>query len=477
MSEGSVLQALQGKRVGILGYGVNHHHLVPWLIAHGVSVTIRDQNAKVREAFEKDYSELATKVVWQIQDDIFAELTGFDVLFRSPSIPFNHPKLQHALQHGVMITSQTKLFFQLCPCEVIGVTGSKGKGTTSTLTANILKAGYTKGKVYLAGNIGLDPFSFLDDLVDGDLVVLELSSFQLADLHVSPQVAVVLNVVPEHLDHHGSYLDYLQAKANLLAHQRPNDLAIVFAGNPAMRPALDQVRGTLRYVTRHTPQRDAGWAENLDGKEVIFIHEGETLESIDITGRRLLGEHNLENIIPAVLVGLHYGVSPTVIRDTILDFKGLEHRLSEVGVYDGIAFYDDSIATTPEAVCVAMEAFPNRRIHLIVGGITKGQSFRQMAHEVARRATTVSFLPGPGTAEIEREIRRALKASGSACELLPHPGADVMASVISGILQRATSSDVVLLAPGTKSAPPFANYVERAQHFVAAVKRRFEEVS
>ncbi|MEZ0287089.1 MAG: UDP-N-acetylmuramoyl-L-alanine--D-glutamate ligase, partial [Candidatus Paceibacterota bacterium] len=151
MNGTSALQALRGKRIGVLGYGVNHHHLVPWLTRQGFSVTVRDKNEKVTSEIEG--------VTWDIRADILSDLDQFDVIFRSPSIPYYDAAIQKAVQKGIVITSQTKLFFQLAPCEIIGVTGSKGKGTTATLLSHMLTAGYTKGKTYLAGNIGVDPFS------------------------------------------------------------------------------------------------------------------------------------------------------------------------------------------------------------------------------------------------------------------------------------------------------------------------------
>lgn len=477
MTGSSALQALEGKRIGILGYGVNHGAVTAWLIRHGLTVTIRDRNEGAVTRFKEDYPELDVK--WDIRANVLEDLDQFDVVLRSPSIPFYSSELQKALQKGIVVTSQTKLFFQLAPCEIIGVTGSKGKGTTSSLSAAILKAGYKRGSVYLAGNIGLDPFAFVDRLTEDDLVVLELSSYQLNDLHMSPQVAVMLHVTPEHLDHHRTLEAYREAKMQLLAHQRPNDLAIINAGYPDMDGFLAVVQGKLLRYTRHSAQREAAWAEYLDDREVIFIQTGESLESIDITGRKLVGAHNLENILPAVLVGLHYGVSPLIIQREVVAFPGLEHRISFVGTFHGVSFYDDSIATTPESAIAAMEAFPGRRIHLLLGGKSGGQdNFDTLIHSALERCASVSFIPGSMTPALEKQFRKiAKKRPDCECLLLGGAKEPIMETILSGIHPHLQEGDVVVLSPAAKSFDHFKDYQDRGEQFVRAVRARYKEAS
>ncbi len=473
MNGSSALQALQGKRIGILGYGLNNANLVLWLLRQGLSLTVRDKEATAQEKFKQEHPEFA-EVVWEIMPDITENLNTFDVVFRSPGMPYFQPAFEKAVQAGITVTSQTKLFFQLAPCEIIGVTGSKGKGTTSTLIANILTTGYTRGKTYLAGNIGLDPFSFIDDLNEEDLVVLELSSFQLTDLHMSPQVAVMLHVTPEHLDHHGDFAKYREAKRQLVAHQRPSDLAIINAEYPDMGYYLSSANGHVLRYTRKTPQREAAWVEHLDTKEVVFVQSGNSLESIDITGRQLKGEHNVENIVPAILVGLHHRVSPTIIQQEVVAFKGLDHRLSLVGTYNGVSFYDDGIATTPESAIAALEAFPGQRIHLLIGGKSGGQDYTLLVHAALERAVSVSFIPGSDTPALEKLFKKVAK-SRTDCECLLLAGAKepIMETILSGIHPHLQPGDIVILSPAAKSFDHFKDYKERSAKFIHAVTDRY----
>jgi UDP-N-acetylmuramoylalanine--D-glutamate ligase len=474
MSDLQALQALRSKRIGILGYGKNHRALVAWLVRQGLTVTVRDRNPAVQEDIPG--------VQWEIRPEVLENLGSFDVIFRSPGIPFHARELQEVIRRGVIVTSQTRLFFQLCPCEIVGVTGTKGKGTTSTLIAALLQKGYRRGTTYLAGNVGIDPFEFLDTLTDTDLVVLELSSFQLTDLHVSPQVAVVLRVTPDHLDHHGSLTAYHEAKAQLVRHQRPQDLCVMNTEyRPDMVGLMAEVQGKLMHVTRFQPQRDAGWVERLNGRDVLFVQKQQQLESVDITDRKLLGEHNFENIIPAVIVALHFGVHPGVIQRVITEFSGLAHRLEPVllpGKSD-VTFIDDSIATNPGAGTAAIHAFPKGGLHLILGGKLKvaEADMAEYVTLVAQRAKTVTFLPGSGTALLEKMIRRAVKKQRSTTQLLGICDEPIMEKVLAAIHSHLSSGDVVLLSPVAASAPPFPSYVERSEAFRQALQKRYGEAS
>jgi UDP-N-acetylmuramoylalanine--D-glutamate ligase len=463
------LAELKDKKIVVLGLGVNNLHLVLYLLEAGLSLTIRDRGT-VQEGFVAEHGPWSGQITWEVLKDITQKLEGFDIIFRSPSIPLH--VLKKYQEKGATVTSQTDFFFGLSPAKIIGVTGTKGKGTTSTLIYTMLKAGYKKGAVYLGGNIGIDPFSFLSKLTENDLVILELSSFQLEDLSMSPHVAVVLRVTPDHLDHHASYDEYRESKARLLVHQREEDVAIVNAHYGEMRYYLDKAKGKRYVYSRHTPARQAAWAETLEHKEVVFYQMESGIESFEITGRRLIGEHNLENILPAVLVGAYYGLSTKVMQEAIREFPGLEHRLSYIGAAAGIDFYDDSIATVPESSQAAIESFPGRRIHLIVGGRDKGSEYGAWAEVATHTCTTISILPGGNSKKMERELRNAGKKGGKAL-LLTKVATPVMETILSGIHPHLERGDLVLLSPAAASDAPFKDYKVRGNSFIEAIHKRY----
>ncbi len=469
----SDVTSLRQKSVVILGYGVNNRALTTFLLRNGISLTIRDRDAAVRDTFAPQYAEFGDQVVWDIRQDILADLSGFDVLFRAPVISSTEPRLVQAVSKGAQLSSQTQLFLELCPAITIGITGTKGKGTTSTLAYEILSRGYKAGRTFLAGNIGVDPFSFLDDLQEDDIVLLELSSFQLEDVRLSPHIAVVLHVTQDHLDHHKNLEEYRHAKARILTNQRPNDIAIVNAEYATQALFLQNVQGKLFQYSRHQPRQQSAWVENLEGKEIVFVAIGSGIESFEITGRKLLGAHNIENILPAAILGAYFHVSPLVMSKVVTGFTGLEHRLSLVAEKGGVSFYDDSIATTNESCVVAMEAFEGRRIHLLVGGKDKGQTHEELAKHIAARCTTVSFLPGAVTAALRKALEKEIKKTSSSLVLLPLAQNPVMETILSGIHTHLKGGDVVLLAPAAASDTPFANYKLRGEAFAEAIHKRY----
>jgi UDP-N-acetylmuramoylalanine--D-glutamate ligase len=467
------IQELREKKVGVLGLGVNHAALVLYLLRQGIGVTVRDQNPQAQETFSAQYPEAAARITWQIQPDVLKNLDQFDVVFRTPSISALHSLLQKAARRGLIVYSQTRLFFDLCPCRIIGISGTKGKGTTATLLATLLQTGYSEGKTYLAGNIGQDPFAFLPSLQPEDLVILELSSFQLEDLQKSPYLAILLNITPDHLTHHKTFSAYQAAKLNLISHQGPEDMAILYGGNPEVARMARFTPARTYVYSLEEPARESAWVAEVEGEEVLYVQLGDSLESFSLRGRKLLGKHNLENIIPAVLAAALLGVPMRVMEKAVRAFTGLPHRLEYVGSYDQYVFYDDSMATTPEAAIAAIQAMAGRRVHLIAGGKDKGSAFTDMARFAIQHCVTVSLLPGSATAALKRELRAVKKKTGAAGEILTQANPPLMPTILSGIQPHLQPGDIVLLAPGCASDKPFANYHERGSAFRQAVEERY----
>lgn len=469
------IEELKEKRIGILGLGVNNQLLTAFLARQGCALTVREDNLEQQVAFQARYPDVFQKIAWQKTGKVLEHLTDFEVVFRSPGIPFNSPEIQKALKEGVTVYSQTKLFFDLCPATIIGVTGTKGKGTTSSLIQQVLSRGYKKGLVYVGGNIGVDPFAFYEQLTADDVVVLELSSFQLQDLHRSPHVAVVLNVGSEHLDHHQTMAEYQEAKMSLVKYQKLTDTAIINADGPHMKKFIQAATGTVYTYSRRQARKQAAWVDRSEGREVVFVQTGNELDSFDITDRQLLGEHNLENLMPAALVGKLFDIDPPEIRQALVEFSGLEHRLSLVGSYAGLDFYDDSFATIPESTIVAVKAFAGKRVHLIVGGNEKGGDFKGLASEIVKRCASISLLPGTATKKLMPLIKKEMARQRRELLILDKAQQPLMPTILSGIHPNTYDGDIVLLSPAATSFASFKNYKERGDAFVQAVRDRYDK--
>jgi UDP-N-acetylmuramoylalanine--D-glutamate ligase len=318
------IEQLKHKKIAIVGLGVN--------------------NQKMAEYFTRREISYESIKEWKSPDELIGILDHFNIIFRTPGLPYLSKAIQQAKKAGVEISSQTKLFFELCPAQVIAVTGTKGKGTTSSLIAKILE---TAGKkVYLGGNFGRDPFEFLDELKPTDFVVLELSSFQLQDLEASPHIAVVLNITEDHMNHHQTMDEYVHAKSQIIAFQKPQDFAV-------LHPKLPD------------------WLKELgQGKKVFFVpSEFSKFET------KLLGEHNLDNIAAAATVAKILKIDEALIQKTVAEFEPLPHRLKVLGTFEGITYVDDGFSTNIEPTMAAIDSLSGKII-LIVGGSDKGLNFQ-----------------------------------------------------------------------------------------------------
>ncbi len=429
------------KRIAVLGEGIEGSSSASFLTSKGSEVTVLDEKT------DKDYLE---------------NLNEYDLVVRSPGIKYL--ELQKHVS-GDKITSQTKLFFDLCPCPIIGVTGTKGKGTTSTLIYEMLRA---DGKdVYLGGNIGVPPFEFLEKLSKDSIVVLELSSFQLQDLEKSPHIAVMLMVTKEHLDYHEDVLEYIEAKRNILTHQSSNDFAILNRDYPATNESDVLTQGKVYFVSREREVEEGCFAR--DGRVVLRV-DGKEIEVIETEELQLKGEHNYENVCSATMAAYLAGVSVPAINKALRGFSGLEHRLELVGKIDEVEYYNDSFSTTPETAIAAIEAFDNPEI-LILGGSSKNSDFKELA-ETIHRKTNIKAIIGIGD-EWEKIKEELAKVGPSAVIVLE--GAKDMSTVVKGAQKLAAPGDVVLLSPACASFGMFENYKDRGNQFKKEVLSLKEE--
>lgn len=431
------LSDLKNKKIAIVGMGVNNKHLAEYFRARRINFDIVEG--------------------WKRADDLIGRLEIYEIIFRTPGLPYLSKSIQHAKQKGVVIHSQTKLFFDLCPCPIIGVTGTKGKGTTATLISRLLEAETArqgrKTKIWLGGNIGNDPFEFIDKILPDDIVVLELSSFQLQDLGRSPHVAVVLKITPEHLDYHKSVEEYIDAKKSIVAYQTHSDFAVINYDLEVTRSFAAHTEGSLVWNSTTQKVKPGSFVQG----EKIFLNDREIMPLSQV---KLIGRFNLENVTAAIAAASCLGVrDPQVIRDSVASFQGLAHRLEFVREVGGVKFYNDSSSTSPEAAQAALSAFDDPVV-LIVGGSEKKANYSGLATSIAQ-SKIKALIPigktGPKIVQLARE-------AGFEGRIASDDLRD-MAKIVSAANKYAEAGDIVLLSPASASFDLFSDYKQRGELF------------
>lgn len=446
---------LQKKNVGVLGYGQEGRAVVRYLMEYGIEPVIFDRNEwqEVPNETKEEIKNLNLNFIFG--PGYLKELAGIDVAFRSPGIWRLHPDLLAAESRGLTITSQTKFFFDNCPAKIIGVTGTKGKGTTASLISLILKMQFQmsnfKCQTYLTGNIGKEqPLEIIDSLKKDDWVVYELSSFQLQDLEKSPHIAVCLMVTSEHLDVHKNIEEYLKAKSAIVKYQTQSDIAILNKDFPNTMAFADLGKGKKLYFS-------------TKNKADCYVENGQITSSdfrLPTSELPLRGSHNWQNVCAAVLTGQQAGCGNDAIRRAVLNFKGLEHRLELVADKNGIKFYNDSFSTTTETAIAAIKSFTESLI-LILGGSSKNADFTDLGRTIAETKNIKKIiLIGQET----ENIRKALSKAGFDKDKIVQ-GAETMAEIFEQIRSLAQPGDVILLSPACASFDMFKNYQDRGEQF------------
>ena len=454
---------LEGKRLALLGFGVENRALGAWLAAQGLSYTVCDGDTACRDrdpaagTHEPTWEDAVDE--WRLGDTALSGLGDFDILFRSPGIPVSQPELVSARWSGARLSSGIDLFLSRCPAPVVGVTGTKGKGTTASLLMAILDAADLPAR--LGGNIGTPPVAFLDELRAEDLVVLELSSFQLQDLGRSPQGAVLLPVAADHLDYHKTRSEYVAAKGEICRHQSREGWVLAAAGcSTALELAGNGAGRRLTYDRTSPVDGDGCWVE---GGQIWWRDGGAQAEPVASTSDvRIRGDHNLGNACAAVAAALLAGAGARAVPAGLQAFAGLGHRLEEVGESAGVLYVNDSLATTPEAAAAGLLAWADRRVILIVGGSSKGADFALLGKAIAAEAAALVTIGQEGP-----RIVQAARAAGFTGPV--DEDRATMVEAVAAAAARATPGDVVLLSPACASFGMFASYAERGEAFRRAV--------
>ena len=384
MTFSDYIDYLHGKRIGVIGFGVSNQPLVRVLLRNGCDVTVCDRRERAQLGAAGD--EAAAQGAKFALGADYLEHLDFDVIFRTPGVLPIVPQLRKAAQNGAILTSEMEAFCNLCPCRILAITGSDGKTTTSTITAELLRAqGYT---VHLGGNIGTPLFDRIPDIRPDDFSVLELSSFQLHSMHCAPDVAIITNISPNHLDVHPDFEDYVSAKCSIYRGQRPDGVLVLNARDAHTPRFAAEAPGSVRYFSSIGPVENGVYCS--DG--VIYrAHGGKAEKLIDVSDIRIPGAHNVENYM-AAFAAIDGLVGQAACVQVARSFAGVPHRMERIRELNGITFINDSIASSPTRTIAGLHALRQKPI-LIAGGYDKHIPFDKLGDEICRHVKAL-FLTG-----------------------------------------------------------------------------------
>ena len=449
--------SVKGKTVAFCGIGGSNLPLIRMFADKGAIVTARDRRSA--EALGETAVLLSNLGVNLVLGDAYLSDLTEDIIFRTPGMKYGLPELTAARARGAVVTSEMEVFFDLCPCKIYAVTGSDGKTTTTSIIAELLRAA---GKtVHLGGNIGRPLLPDIETIAPDDVAVVELSSFQLISMRKSPDVAVVTNLSPNHLDVHGSMEEYIDAKKNILAHQGAFGRTVLNADNAITRGFADSVRGERMFFSRLEPcaygvfLRADGW----------IVHAPSGTEILRAEEIKIPGLHNIENYLAAI-AAVWGTVSPEIIRSVARTFGGVPHRAELVRVLDGVSYYNDSIGTSPTRTIRGTLSLYPEKIILIAGGYDKKIPFDPLGPAVVEHVKLL-ILMGATAPKIEAAVKAAAGYRDGNPAILH---AASMEEAVSLAHQHAQPGDVVSLSPACASFDLYPNFEARGNHFKQLVQ-------
>lgn len=449
---------IKGKRVAIIGLGVSNIPLIDYLHNLGSEISIFDK--KVASQLDKEILDkiYEYKLNFSFGDNSLVKLHGFDVIFRSPSCRPDLPEIEEEVRNGAILTSEIELVLELCPGITIGITGSDGKTTTSSLIYEILKE--QQLNCYLGGNIGKPLFTKLHEMTPEDYIVLELSSFQLMTMKKSPNIAVITNISPNHLDIHKSYEEYINAKRNIFKYQSENDLLVLNYDNDITREFEKKANSKVVFFSRKE-KLDNGII--LDNNIVKSCDDGLRRHILNIKDIKLKGVHNAENICAAV-------AATSKISDiqnqekAIKSFTGVEHRLEFVKEINNVKWFNDSIASSPTRTIAGLNSF-NENIVLIAGGYDKHLDYEPLAKPIINKVSNLILL-----GETSKKIYEAVSRQKCDSKINIYK-AKTLEEAINEAKSVSSSGDIVLFSPASASFDMFKNFEERGNKFKNLVNK------
>lgn len=445
------LRKLAGRRVTLVGLGRRTHvALARYLVKQGARVRVSEQRSANDLALELSLID-GLPIELGLGGHADAHVADAEIVFITPGAPRDLSIVETARANGAVISSEIELLFARCRAPIVGITGSAGKTTTTTLVGEMLRA--DKRQVFVGGNIGVPLIELVDEIPPDATVVLELSSFQLEALHQSAQIGAILNVTPNHLDRHPTFEHYRESKFNLLRYQKPDDIAVLGVDDPVAASLAGRCTGQVRFFSL-VPRGTTG--AYLIGDALVLRDSHRDTPFARVGELKLLGAHNLRNVLAAAAVASAVGASPEAIGRAAKVFPGVEHRLEFVRDLDGVRYYNDSIATSPERTVAALRSLP-APIVLVAGGRSKHLPLDELARVAAEKVRAVVTL-----GEMAAEIEDALKAAGGSA---PFQRADSLADAVQRARSLAQPGDVVVLSPGGTSFDQFRDFEERGQQF------------
>ncbi len=445
--------SLENKRIALCGIGVSNTPLILKFLNMGARVFACDKRS--REAIGELADRLeAAGAELRLGEDYLKNLE-VDIIFRTPGMNFYLPELKEARKRGIAVTSEMEVFFDLCPATIFAVTGSDGKTTTTTLIAKMLEAA---GKtVHVGGNIGRPLLPEIDNIKPEDFVVVELSSFQLISMRKSPDVAVITNVAPNHLDVHKDMDEYVGAKKNIMLHQNAFSRTVLNFGDEITNGFSKDVRGQKLHFSMREPVKNGSFID--ENGNIFMSYRGIKAPLMHKSDIAIMGEHNVENYLAATAAVWGY-VGADEIKKVAKEFMGVEHRIEFVREIDGVKYYNDSIGTSPTRTIAGLKSF-DKNVVLLAGGYDKQIPFEPMAPYIVEKVKLL-ILTGPTAAKIENAVKAEPNYAGYNPAIIH---AEDLAHAVEIAHQNAVEGDTVLLSPACASFDAFPNFAIRGNKF------------
>ena len=450
-------ESIRGKRIALIGMGRSHIPLIPLFTKYGAQVIAcdkRDREALGEAAVQAEADGALLSVGEHYLDDLDA-----DIALRTPGMRYWCDELNALREKGVQVTSEMEIFFDVCPCRIFAVTGSDGKTTTTTIISEMLKAeGYT---VHLGGNIGKPLLPEIESISPDDVAVVELSSFQLISMTQSPDVAVVTNIQPNHLDVHKDMQEYIDAKKNIILYQNKDNKAVLNYDNDITNFFSEDCQGEVVFFSRRTKVSNGAY---LDGDTIVYCEEGKVFDILDINDIRIPGMHNVENYMTAICA-VWGVVSFDTMRRVARDFGGVEHRAEFVRELDGVRYYNDSIASSPTRTASGTLSLYDFKIILIAGGYDKHLDYSELGNVICRKVK-IAILMGATADKIEAAIKASREYSEGNPVIIRVANMD---EAVAAAHEYATDGDIISMSPASASFDLYKDFDARGKHFKALV--------